>query len=62
MKIYDVCFARKDEKNNKTHWEKCGVLLVKDDGKMSINLNVIPVNFDGWLNVFERKGGDNAPF
>jgi len=55
MKIYDLCFARKDDKKDKIHWDRCGILLEKDDGLLSIKLNSIPVNFDGWLNAFERK-------
>jgi hypothetical protein len=60
--MYDLCFARKE--NDKTYWDKCGVLLEKDDGQMSVKLNLIPVNFNGWLNAFERKEKEveNVPF
>lgn len=55
MKTYDVVWKR-DEKEGKARWEKVGVLLEKDNGKMSIKLDLIPAtNWDGWLVVAERQ-------
>jgi hypothetical protein len=38
----------------KQRWIKCGVVI---DGKngLSLKLESIPVNFDGWLSFFEPK-------
>jgi len=60
MKIYDVVYAQQQngdkEKTQKTQWIRVGVLLEKEDGKMRIKLDAIPIgNWDGWLNVFERQ-------
>ena len=59
MKIYDLLWKREekseDKKDSKTRWENIGV-LIENDGKRSIKLNVVPVgNWDGWLTVVERK-------
>ena len=51
MKQYkDVIFAKKTG-NGKTVWIKCGKLMQKDNGKWSINLDAIPVGFDGWFAI-----------
>jgi len=59
MKIYDVVYAQQqngDKEKQKTQWIRVGVLLEKEDGKMRIKLDAIPIgNWDGWLNVFERQ-------
>jgi len=60
MKIYDVVYAQQQngdkEKTQKTQWIRVGVLIEKEDGKMRIKLDSIPIgNWDGWLNVFERQ-------
>ena len=59
MKIYDLLWKREemseDKKDRKTRWENVGV-LIENDGKRSVKLNVLPVgNWDGWLTVVERK-------
>ncbi len=55
MKVYDLLW-KKSEDNGKARWERVGVLITKDDGKMSIKVDLIPVsNWDGWLVVAERK-------
>ena len=59
MKIYDLLWKREekseDKKDSKTRWENVGV-LIENEGKRSVKLNVIPVgDWDGWLTVVERK-------
>ena len=59
MKIYDLLWKREekseDKKDGKTRWENVGV-LIENEGKRSVKLNVIPVgDWDGWLTVVERK-------
>jgi hypothetical protein len=52
--IYNVAYAQKQENSEKPHWLNCGILIVKDDGKMSLKLNCVPMNCDGWFGIFER--------
>ncbi len=59
MKIYDLLWRREEKsdekKEGKVQWENVGV-LIENDGKRSIKLNLIPAaNWDGWLVVKERK-------
>ncbi len=54
-KIFDLLW-KKSENDGKAHWERVGVMLVKDDGKKSMKFDVLPVGqWDGWLVVSERK-------
>ena len=40
----------------KTRWLKCGVVLEKKDGSLSLKLEALPVSgFNGWLNLWEPK-------
>jgi len=55
MKVYDVVHIRNVEGREKPLYQNVGILLVKDDGKMSIKLNAVPTEWDGWLNVFEKR-------
>jgi len=62
--IKDIMFAQKYMKDNeeKTAWKKVGTMFIKDDGKMSIKIDMMPVGeFDGWCQVFDQKPRDNAP-
>jgi hypothetical protein len=44
-----------ENKDGKVQWEAVGV-LIENEGKRSIKLNVVPVgNWDGWLIAKERK-------
>jgi hypothetical protein len=59
MKIYDLLWKREEKseekKEGKIRWENVGV-LIENEGKRSVKLNVIPVgDWDGWLTVVERK-------
>ncbi len=57
MKIYDLLWKRGEDQEGRARWESVGVLIEKDDGKMSVKLDMIPVSkdWDGWLVVAERK-------
>lgn len=56
MKVYDIVYGQTQSNGEKTTWLKVGVLIEKEDGKMRIKLDSIPIgNWDGWLNVFERS-------
>ena len=44
------------EGEEKTRWIKVGALFQRDDGRMSIKLEALPVGeFNGWLSVFEPR-------
>jgi hypothetical protein len=59
-KILDVVFIETIEGREKPRYHNCGILMIKDDGKMSIKLNVIPAcNWNGWFNCFEQKAKEN---
>jgi hypothetical protein len=63
-KIYDLLW-KKSEDEGKAIWERVGVMLVKEDGKKSMKLDLLPVGeWDGWLVVSERKakGKEKEPF
>lgn len=40
--------------NEKRRWMKCGVVIEKN-GRLSAKIEGLPVNFDGWLNLFEPR-------
>ena len=56
MTVYDVLHKRA-ENEGKGIWIKCGVVLQKDNGKMSLKLDTVPVgaDFDGWMVISERR-------
>ena len=59
-KIFDLLW-KKSENDGKAQWERVGVMLVKDDGKKSMKLDVLPIGqWDGWLVVSERKAKEKA--
>ncbi|MBI5634950.1 MAG: hypothetical protein HZA15_15895 [Nitrospirae bacterium] len=62
MKVYDLLWKKaEDEKTGKARWEKVGVLIEKDEGKMSVKIDLIPAtNWDGWLVVSERKAREES--
>ncbi|MBL7031830.1 MAG: hypothetical protein ISR97_01460 [Nitrospira sp.] len=59
-KIFDLLW-KKSENDGKAQWERVGVMLVKDDGKKSMKLDVLPIGqWDGWLVVSERKAKEKV--
>ncbi len=56
MTVYDVLYKR-GENEGKGIWIKCGVVLQKPNGKMSLKLDAVPVggDFDGWMVISERR-------
>ena len=57
MKIYDLMFVETAAGKEKPNYNKCGILIVKDDGRVSVKINTLPVSkdWDGWLSAFENK-------
>ncbi len=60
MKICDLLWKR-GEFEGKAQWERVGILIEKEDGKMSAKIDLIPAgNWDGWLVVSERRQREDA--
>ena len=55
MKVFDVLYKR-GENDGMGIWSRCGVMLEKDDGRLSLKFDVLPVSseWDGWLVVSSR--------
>lgn len=55
--ILDIVSAREIPGSDKKAWSKHGIVLIGEDGRMSIKLESLPVGneFNGWLSVFEQK-------
>ncbi len=61
MKKYDVVRIKKIDGRDKPIYENCGVLIMKDDGKISLKINTMPVgDWDGWLSCFEQRPREEA--
>lgn len=60
----DIVFVEKIEGKDKPRYHNVGILLIKDDGKMSIKLNTIPAGntWNGWLSVFNQKPKEEEAF
>ena len=59
-KIFDLLW-KKSENDGKAQWERVGVMLVKEDGKKSMKMDVLPIGqWDGWLVVSERKAKEKV--
>ncbi len=59
-KVFDLLW-KKSENDGKAHWERVGVMLVKEDGKKSMKIDVLPIGpWDGWLVVSERKAKEKV--
>ena len=39
----------------KKRYQKAGVLMVNDKGEQVVKINTIPINFNGWLSLYEPK-------
>jgi len=57
MQVKDIVHTTKYMKNGeeKKKYTNVGTLFVYDDGGLGIKLDSIPVNFDGSLQVYDRK-------
>jgi hypothetical protein len=48
------------EGETKARWQKVGVAMNNKQGGISLLIESIPVNFDGWLTMREPQAKDNA--
>jgi paraquat-inducible protein B len=54
--------AYKDKQGNeKVRWHKCGVAMETKNGGIALNIESLPTNFDGWIQMREPLPKDNAP-
>lgn len=62
MKVFDLLWKKaEDEKTGKARWEKVGVLIEKDEGRMSVKIDLVPAaNWNGWLVVSERRAKEDT--
>ncbi len=57
-KVYDaVCVVGEYKKGNETKkkYLVVGAVLENDQGQMSLKLDAMPTNFNGWINFYEPK-------
>jgi hypothetical protein len=63
--VKDIVVFRKEivKGEEKSFSQNIGILITKPDGKTSIKLNTVPVGWDGWASVFDKKpkGSKGAP-
>ena len=64
MKYYgDLVFSTGEyEKDGekKKRWSKAGAVFQRDDGRMSIKFEAMPVgDWSGWMNIFEKHDESN---
>ena len=58
-KVYNLSCVKSEGSDGKTYWQNVGIMIEKDNGKMSIHLDCIPVgNWDGWITINEKKPRD----
>lgn len=66
-KVYDVVAVTGEytdrDGNTKKKYMNCGAVFQTDKG-MSIKLEVLPIEFNGWLSLYEpkQKQNNNDPF
>ena len=63
IKFELVAKAGEYEKNGekKVRWHTCGVVMERQDGSLSAKIESLPINFDGWLNLWEPRQKDDKP-
>ncbi|CAB4121815.1 hypothetical protein UFOVP17_12 [uncultured Caudovirales phage] len=50
--------------NEKVRWHRCGVAIETKDGGTALNIESLPTNFDGWLQMktpLPRDGAGGNP-
>jgi len=50
----------KSNGEEKTRWHQMGVCFQNDKGQLSLKIDSIPVNWDGWISLFEPKPKEGA--
>jgi hypothetical protein len=61
--IFDLCWIEKDKANDKKSYHRVGIVMVRDDGSISVRINTLPrmgVAWDGWLSAFRRDGSGSS--
>lgn len=56
MEIRDLVFVQNIEGREKPVYKNCGIVMFKDDGKVSVKIDLMPTHgFQGWFSVFEKR-------
>jgi len=63
MQVKNIVVGTKYTKNGeeRTKWSTIGACFIKDDGKMSIKLETVPLNWDGQAQIFDREQRQPQP-
>ena len=62
MKVFDVKHPEEYTSGGetKTRWVMCGAIIKKANGKHVLKMDVMPVNSDGWFQLFEPEPREDA--
>ena len=63
-RTHDAVYVEKYTDRNgeeKKRYTNIGSLMTREDGSMTIKLEAIPVNFTGWISLYEPKERDEKP-
>lgn len=55
--IKEVFFIKRNEHKH-DEWTRVGVVFKRETGSLVLKLDVVPVNFDGWLEILDVKSKD----
>ena len=58
MEVKNICVGKEytdKQGNKKTQWSVIGKMFIKEDGKMSIMIDSIPIGWSGNAMVFDQK-------
>jgi len=62
MEVTHNVIAKISQGGEKSRWVKIGVVITKDNRKMAIKFDAIPINWDGWAEIVpiekEKKNGE----
>ena len=54
-KRWDVIAVIGETENNKPVWMKIGTLILKDNNKLSLKIDVVPINWGGWAEIVPAR-------
>lgn len=62
MEVKNICVGKEytdKQGDKKTQWSVIGKMFIKEDGKMSIIIDSIPIGWSGSAMVFDQKHEGN---
>lgn len=54
VQTYDVSFLKESKGADKKHWVKIGIAFAGENGRISVTVDSIPLNWNGRLTLFPR--------